>query len=138
MKIKKIIVFAILFTVHSSYAVLYFPPKEWTVDGPGGKYGVFSYHTEYSFITAGPVVIEVPFGFKGAKKMFVFSLFAIPSICVAGIYTIKRRLAKRKVQGEGRVNVGTGDALRASGHLESRGKTWPEVDKNGRLVSSFA
>lgn len=51
----------------------------WSINGPGGDYGVFSYDKKYidmghSYILLGPVQIYVPLGFEATRVLFVCGL----------------------------------------------------------------
>ena len=80
-------------------AGLYAPPNEWMVDGPGGKYGVFSFHSQYSFITLGSHVFEIPMGFQSTRVLFLSAVAAV-GLGILGItaLTIKKIRNKRPEQ----------------------------------------
>ncbi|MHC4871835.1 MAG: hypothetical protein ACYTFY_08315 [Planctomycetota bacterium] len=85
---KTVLVLLLLFAFCSSvFAILYSPPDVWLADGPGGKYGVFSYHSEYSFIVVADYDFEIPFCFKTTRILFV----AVPCVLIGlfGIVIIK-------------------------------------------------
>lgn len=64
--------------MQNSHAALGAPPEEWSFDAPGGKYGVYSFESNCSYLMFAGHDIPVPFNFKTTKTIFV----ALPSLCV--------------------------------------------------------
>ena len=70
----------------TAVAALYAPPHEWIVNGPGGVYGVFSYHTQYSFIHIGPFGLVICLGFRAARVAFLSGI----GVCVVLVFGAMR------------------------------------------------
>ena len=80
-------------------AGLYAPPNEWMMAGPGGKYGVFSFHSQYSFITLGPYVMEIPMSFQSTRVLFLTAIAAVGlGILVITVLTAWKFRKKRPEQ----------------------------------------
>ena len=80
------------------HAVLYAPADEWLVTGPGGKYGVFSFHSEYSYIAFGPVNIEVQMGFESTRILFLMSLIVLIGSPTFVVVMLTRRQIRRTAE----------------------------------------
>ena len=80
------------------HAVLYAPPDDWTIDGPGGPYGVYSYHSQYSYIWVGPFDIEVRMGFHGTRILFLAVLATLTACLAWGTLLIVRQIRKRNAE----------------------------------------
>ena len=77
-------------------AGLYAPPDEWMVDGPGGKYGVYSFHSQYSFIALGSHEIEIPMGFKATRVLFLATIAALGLGILATIVLTTKKIRKKR------------------------------------------
>jgi len=81
------------------YAYLYTPPDEWIFDGPGGKYGVYSFHSRYSFIILADKQITIRQNFKTTKAIFIgaFIVFILilTTVPIYSLWKIKKRSFKQ-------------------------------------------
>ena len=82
-------------------AGLYAPPDEWMVDGPGGKYGVYSFHSQYSFIALGPHDIEIHMGFKATRVLFLATIAALGLGIMTTIVLMTKKIRKIRPEQSG-------------------------------------
>lgn len=90
-----------LIVTSTCHAMLYSPPNEWMVDGPGGKYGVFSFHSQYSFITLGPHVYEIPMGFMATRVLFLAAIAAIGLGIMAPLVLMIKNIRRKRPEQSG-------------------------------------
>ncbi|MBN2643514.1 MAG: hypothetical protein JXR78_17820 [Victivallales bacterium] len=89
---KKITIF-IFFSFMSATMGMLGDGEEWCIDGPGGKYGVISIHTEWSYVHLGPIQFETRHGFETTRLIY----FEIIPICIIAILIlgVYRSVGKR-------------------------------------------
>lgn len=65
-----------------AHAMLFFPPDDRTIAGPGGTYGLYTIVSDGCLICLGPAMLEVPLSIDQLQGIFI-SLFCIIPVTVA-------------------------------------------------------
>ena len=73
-------VFLCFIVSQNVFAKLYAKPIEWSIKGPGGRYGIYVWHSECSEILLGPVQFSSGFQFEMARLIY----FEITPILIVG------------------------------------------------------
>jgi len=92
--LKKVITMFLFFSFMSAtMGMLYGPPDEWCIKGPGGLYGVVSIHTEWSWVFLGPFKFTTNYGFETTRLIYfeIIPIVIIGTIIGVALYRRRRK-----------------------------------------------